>query len=73
MKLLMFYKICDGIKPNKQGWCLWPRGKGGPGRKYGVVYVGGRDQLAHRVALERKIGRLIRFSVGHIRVATACV
>ena len=58
MTLEEFYRICDSIQPDKYG-CLKYPSKAPPGYHRNVQINGGQFK-AHRLALERKLGRLIR-------------
>ena len=57
MFLEQFYQICDSIQPDKNGCMNWP---GTHMNKYASVGVRGGRYQAHRLALERKLGRPIK-------------
>jgi hypothetical protein len=73
MRLEEVYKILDSIEPNEDGCCIWPGGK--DGKDYGVVKIMGFRQKAHRLALERKLGRFIQigFFALHTCDCNSCV
>ena len=58
MRLEDVYRILDSIVPDERGCHIWPRGKGGG---YGQMRVAGWMQKVSRLALERKLGRPIKF------------
>jgi hypothetical protein len=73
MRLEEVYKIFDSISPNENGCHEWPRGKVGGG--YGAVEVEKRVLSAHRLAFERKLGRLVQpgLRVPHTCSCKSCV
>jgi hypothetical protein len=58
MTLEEFYRICDSIRPDKHGCLKYPsKTRSGYHR---TVEINGRLFKAHRLALERKLGRPIQ-------------
>jgi hypothetical protein len=76
MTLEEFYVICDSIEPDEYGCHIWPGVIKRPiPDRYYSVNIKGHTSRAHRLALERKLGRPIRsgyFSI-HSCDKKACV
>jgi hypothetical protein len=60
MTLEQFYQICDSIIPNENGCHNWPKSHGWYQKIWSDGTRGTHYQYAHRLALERKLGRSIK-------------